>query len=124
MDGSNIFCVSKCPTDFSPFHLPADIQDDRSACALSQHTACQVSETSAEQNNSKRKKNLTCCVESRETQFRASRWSVSEAGDSKMFHPAFLVANTSNSVTLNSVPPNSPVPVGSPVRLCGESPQR
>lgn len=56
MDGSNIFCVSKCPSDFRPFHLPADIQDDRSACALSQHTACQISETSAEQNNSRKKK--------------------------------------------------------------------
>lgn len=63
MDGRNIFGVSKCPTDFSPFHLHADIQDDRSACALSQHTACQVSETSAEQNNSNKKKirhDLSC----------------------------------------------------------------
>lgn len=82
----------------------------------------QLNKTTAKEKNYK--KNLTCCVESRETQFRVSRWSVSEAGDSKMFHPAFWVANTSNSVTLNSVPPNSPVPVGSHVSLCGESPQR
>lgn len=115
MDGSNIFCVSKCPTDFRPFHLPADIQDDRSACALSQHTACQVSETSAEQNNGKKKtKNAhtTCLAVVSKVEkdgFMLHVGSVSEAGDSKTFHPAFLVANTSNNIMLNasSKPPRA-----------------